>query len=338
MSLIKNKRRIVLKACELLHADQWWKSVDDWRGLVTLNYHRFGDASRTQIDPRVFSASAEQFEAQLRYLKQNCDVIGLADVADVIRQGSTRRAVLLTIDDGYLDNYEVAYPILKQQGIPALIFLTTGFLDEPKVAWWDEINWIVRQAQGREFCLPPCWRLEPFSVPVENYAGAVSRLLRLAKALTAEELTRLLDDLAEQSQVGRAPVTPDTAPWMTWDMVREMRSNGIDFGGHTVTHPVLSYCSIDRQRAEISGCKSRIEQELGETITAFSYPIGTQTAFTDQTMRIVQESGYHLAFGFYSGYSSFPASPYDLRRVAIHPGIGNAEFRMTVSIPRLFAR
>lgn len=338
MPLITCKRRFALKACELLRADRWWSSLDHWRGLVTLNYHRFGNRDQSPIDRGVFSASAETFEGQIRYLKKNCDLIRLADVPDVIRDGSARRAVLLTIDDGYLDNYEIAYPILKQYGVPAVIFLATGFLDQPSVAWWDEISWIVRQSQGRNIYLPSHWQVEPLKIPQGDGTLIVNRLLRLVKTLTPLELSQLIEDLAERSHAGRAPVTAETAPWMTWDMVREMSAQGIEFGGHTVTHPVLSYCPIEQQRSEISGCKARIEQVLGNTITAFSYPVGMQTSFTDQTMRLVQEAGYHWAFGFYSGYSSYPASPFDLRRVAIHPGIGDAEFRLTVRIPRLFAR
>lgn len=338
MPIISRKRQLALSACELLRADRWWSRVDRWRGLVTLNYHRFGNAEETSLDKGVFSATAEQFEAQVRYLKKNCDLIRLSDVADVIRRGNRRRAVLLTIDDGYLDNYEVAYPILKEHGVPAAIFLTTGYIDLPTVAWWDEISWIVGKAQGREVRLPDNWHVEPLVIPVGDYSEIVLRLLRIIKSLTPQELEQLIEDLAASAGTGRTPITPETAPWMTWDMIREMHRSGIEFGGHTVTHPVLSFCPIGQQRAEIVNCKLRIEKELGTTVDSFSYPVGMQTSFTDQTMRLVQEAGYRWAFGFYSGHSSYPASPFDLRRVAVHPKIGGAEFRMMVSIPRLFAR
>lgn len=338
MSSISRKRQLAIRACELLRADRWWSRFDNLPGLLTLNYHRFGDPERSVIDPGVFSATAEQFEAEISYLAKNCDLIRLEDIPDVMRIGGTRRAVLLTIDDGYLDNYEIAYPILKQYNASAVIFLATGFLDAPRVSWWDEVSWIVRQARGREIRLPTRWNVEPLTVPVQNWSHVASRILRIVKTLTAVELHELLEDLAERTRVGRAPVTPDTAPWMTWEMIREMRRGGIEFGGHTVTHPVLSYCPIDQQRAEITESKARIEQELGERITAFSYPVGMQTSFTDQTMRLVQEAGYHWAFGFYSGYSGIASNPFDLRRIAVHPEIGDAEFRMMVNIPRLFGR
>ena len=338
MSLFTRNRHFAVQAFELLRADQWWPRLDPWRGLVTLNYHRFGDRTQSAVDPGVYSATAESFDAQIRYLKKHCDLIGLSDLPDVLREGSSRRAVLLTVDDGYRDNYEVAYPILKQHQVPAVIFLATGFLDQPRVAWWDEISWMVRESRLAVARLPDRWKVEPLRLAPETTAAALSRVLGLVKTLTPQELALLLDDLAECLQTGRAPVTDQTAPWMTWEMVREMRRNGIAFGGHTITHPILAYCSTDQQRTEIFGCKARIEQELGETIEAFTYPVGMRNSFNPQTMGLVQEAGYRWAFGFYSGYTVPNCNPYDLHRVAIHPEIAEAEFRMLVRMPRLFAR
>lgn len=335
---VRHSRQIALRACELLRIDRWWKWLDDWNGLITLNYHRFGDRNACTCDQGVFSVTAEQFDKQLRILKKNCDLISLSDVGDIIRPGNTRRAVLLTIDDGYRDNYEIAYPILRTHDVSATIFLATGFIDRPQVAWWDEISWIIRQASHQVIQLPERWHVEPFDVERLGASQVISRVLRIVKSLTPTELQEMLQDLAECSGVGRAPVTSETAPWMTWDMIREMHQNGIHFGGHTITHPVLSYCPIDQQRQEIAGSKQRIEQELGSEVTAFSYPVGLQTSFTQQTIQIVRQAGYHWGFGFYSGYSTYPTNDFDLKRVAIHPGMRDSEFRMLVSIPRLFAR
>lgn len=338
MSLFTRKRQLAVQAFELLRADQWWSQIDPWCGLVTLNYHRFGDPTQSAVDTGVYSATAESFEAQIRYLKKHCDLIGLADLPDVLHKGSSRRAVLLTIDDGYRDNYEVAYPILKQHQVPAVIFLATGFLDQPRVAWWDEISWMVRQTRVEAARLPDRWKVQPLQLSSANRAAVLSCLLNLVKTLAPKDMAQLLNDLAESLQTGRAPVTDQTAPWMTWEMVREMRQNGIAFGGHTVTHPILAFCSAEQQRSEIFGCKARIEQELGETVEAFTYPVGMRNSFNSQTIDLVQEAGYRWAFGFYSGYTVPTCNPYDLRRVAIHPEIEDAEFRKIVRIPRLFAR
>lgn len=336
MSLLKYKRQLAIKACDLFQAHRWWSRLDQWQGIVTLNYHRIGDPHQTPIDPGVFSASAEQFEDQLKYLKSECDVIGVGEISDALRPGSKRRCVLITFDDGYLDNYQIAYPILKQVGVPAVIFLTTGFLDQRTVSWWDEIAWIVKNTQQTEFKLPDSWEVEPFSLANGNSRLEILRLLRLAKLLPPPEMQKLLNDLAEAAGTGRAPQTAETAPWLTWDMVREMRRGGIDFGGHTVTHPVLSFCTVEQQRNEIMASKQRIEQELGEPITAFSYPIGQPWSFNSDSVRLVQDAGYQYAFSFYPGYSTYGSDKFDLRRVAIEPRIELQEIKAIVQMPRLF--
>ena len=119
-------------------------------------------------------------------------------------------------------------------------------------------------------------------------------------------------------------------------MVREMRRGGIDFGGHTVTHPVLSTCTVEQQRDEIVVSKQRIEQELGEPITVFSYPIGQPWSFNDDSVRLVREAGYQYAFSFYPGYSTHGANKFDLRRVAIEPRIKLEEIKAVVQMPRFF--
>lgn len=338
MALIKHKMQMALDACDLVQAHRWWGQLDRWQGLVTLNYHRIGRADQTELDPGVFSATAEQFEAQLRYLKSDCDVVRVTDLADVLQSGSKRRCVLITFDDGYLDNYEVAFPVLKQVELSAVIFLATGFLDDGVVAWWDEIAWFVKHSQQSVLTLPQTWEMEGLGVSATESGGTLRQLLRLVKNLPPSEVQRLLDDLGQAAGTGRAPRNSDTAAWMSWDMVREMSRAGIEFGGHTVTHPVLSQCTLEQQRHEIQQSKARIEAELGSSISAFSYPIGQPWSFTSDSMRLVREAGYQWGFSFFPGFATSSSDPFDLRRVAMEPRTQLSELRAITQIPRLFAR
>ena len=338
MSLINQKRQLALAACDLLQAHRWWGQLDRWQGLVTLNYHRIGNADQTELDPGVFSASAEQFEAQLRYLKSDCDVIRVADLAEVLQSGAKRRCVLITFDDGYRDNYELAFPALKQVGLSAVIFLATGFLDGGVVAWWDEIAWLVKHSKQPFLTLSKSWEIESLDVSMTGRDGTLRHLLRIAKSLTPFELSRFLDDIGQAARTGRAPRNSSTAPWMTWEMVREMHRAGNEFGGHTVTHPVLSRCSLEQQQQEIQQSKARIEAELGSPISAFSYPIGQPWSYTNDTKRLAREAGYQWGFSFVSGYATSSTDPLNLRRVAMEPQMRLPELRSMTQMPRLFAR
>ena len=117
--------------------------VFPWSGVLVLNYHRVGDGSGSMFDRGLWSSAVEAFADQLRFCKAHGDVIGPGDLPHVLarRRG---RYILITFDDGYRDNYEVAFPIVTSERVPATFFVTTGFMDFPRVPWWDEIAWMVR--------------------------------------------------------------------------------------------------------------------------------------------------------------------------------------------------
>lgn len=304
-----------------------------WHGLTVLNYHRIGEPGDSAFDPGLFSATPEQFAAQVRFLTQNFDVIGARDLADW--QQRHGRFVLITFDDGYLDNYEVAYPILRAYGAPAVFFLTSGFLDNRHAAWWDEIAWMVRTTR-RETLAANRWTITELPLPARDRQVALDRLLRIYKSLPGRRTLEFLEFLADALDTGRCPPPPGV--WMEWSHVREMAANALDFGGHTVTHPVLANLSRSEQEHEVRQCRVRIEAELGRPIRAFSYPVGQRESFNATTQSCLREAGYEWAFSYYGGFNRpDEANPYDLRRVAIESHTSRAMFRSLACVPQVFA-
>jgi len=106
--------------------------------LLVLNYHRIGDPDATPYDRGLFSARQDAFAEQVAHLARSCDVISPADI-ETIRRERHGRFVLVTFDDGYRDNYELAVPVFASRGVPATFFVCTGYIDRPHLAWWDEI-------------------------------------------------------------------------------------------------------------------------------------------------------------------------------------------------------
>jgi peptidoglycan/xylan/chitin deacetylase (PgdA/CDA1 family) len=308
-----------------------------WRGLVTLAYHRIGNDPRTPFDRGLWSACPEAFDAQLRLLKKHCDVIGADDLADVLRKQSGRHA-LITFDDGYRDNYEVAFPLLRSHGLTAAFFVATGFLDRPRASWYDEVAWMVRTSRRAALPGGP-WFPGPVPFDPPDRARAVRTLLARYKTLPGERTDAYLDFLAEATGSGRCPAPEAAALWMTWDMLREMAAAGMAVGGHTANHPVLARLAAGEQGREVAECKRRLEAELGRPMTCFSYPDGGPAAFDRATRACLREHGVRFAFSYHGGYQRFPGpcDPHDLPRVAVEPYVGPDQFRALLTLPQVFA-
>jgi peptidoglycan/xylan/chitin deacetylase (PgdA/CDA1 family) len=298
------------------------RRLSGWRGVLILNYHRVGDAQASDADRSLWSATAEQFDAQLSELSRQADVIGPGDLEEVVRRGRGRH-VMLTFDDGYRDNYEIAFPLLRAYDMPATFFLTTGFLDQPRAAWWDEIAWMLRHAK----------------TPLPDVEAAIALQTTRYKRLVASQTERFLDRLAEETGAGRCDPRIGAREWMTWDMAREMRDNGMFIGGHTVDHPILSSLPAASQEQQVRGCAARLEAELGEPMRLFAYPVGSRQAFTDETARILRRARVRQAFSFYGGYQRAQEwNAMDIPRAHVGPWCDTRMLRAMLSFPQLFAR
>src|SRR5688500_1041522 len=112
-------RRHIARALDLTGASVVLQRIRVWEGIIALAYHRIGDEGASGFDQGLWSATVQAFDAQMAFLKKQCDVVGPSDLKDVIKKGRGRFA-LVTFDDGYRDNYEQAFPILKSHGLPGV--------------------------------------------------------------------------------------------------------------------------------------------------------------------------------------------------------------------------
>jgi peptidoglycan/xylan/chitin deacetylase (PgdA/CDA1 family) len=306
-----------------------------WHGLVAFNYHRIGDPGGSPLDRALWSATVEEFAAQVAFLRREFDVVRLEDVPALQRGGRGRHA-LITFDDGYRDNHDLALPVLRAHGVCAAFFVTTGFLDGGRQAWWDEIAWMARN--GRRGVLPASpWLAERIDVG-QDVEAAVRRLASVYKRLPSARTGAYLEWLGEATGSGRCPPGSFPSPWMTWEMVRALRAAGMAIGGHTVSHPVLSRTDRAGQEQEILGCARRVQEELGEPMRWFAYPVGGPDAFDADTRAVLEAAGVELAFSYYGGYRRYDAwDRLDVRRIPVEPYVRGDSFRATARWPMLMA-
>lgn len=295
-----------------------------WRllphGLYCFNFHRIGDSSRSPFDRGVFSCTTEVFERVVILLKQRFDIVTLPRLADLADRGASMRRppALITFDDGYLDNFTEAVPVLERHGVTGVFFLATSYVDHDPVPWWDEIAWCVRHARTATL------RLSGVEARVALDGGerdeAVRTVLKIAKRRASVPIH---DTVAEiRSATGAPPLTEAARGgrlFVSWDNVRAMAASGHDIGSHTVSHQLLAHLSAPDQARELSDSKRRIEQEIGRPVSAVAYPVGGHGAFTAETCRLAKDAGYRFGFSFLPGCNRFPLQDaWALRRLAVH--------------------
>ncbi|MGA7829828.1 MAG: polysaccharide deacetylase family protein [Terracidiphilus sp.] len=304
--------------------------------LVVLNYHRIGDPGGDLFDPGVFSATADQFDEQISYLKTRVSLITLEEAMSWIAGADTEKArrscVLITFDDGYLDNYEIAYPILKSHGAQGVFFLATGMVGSCHIPWWDQIAYSVKTAQKRRFSLsyPAVLAVDLDQFGVE---ASLQAILKLYKRAENTDTARFMQELAAETEGAVPPTT--LRRFLNWEEAREMAAGGMAIGSHTHSHHLLSQLPPEQQCEELSRSRAILREELGANVSALAYPVGGRTSFTNQTKQMAREAGYRAAFSFYGG-TNLPGKidPFDVRRIGIG-GQSKSRFQVQMSICRV---
>ena len=295
-----SKRAKLVDALYATHALPWLAAHLRWNGVIVLTYHRIGNAAESPLDRAVFSATADEFDQQIEFLKAESDIVGPGDIPDLVKRPG--RHVMIAFDDGYRDNYELAFPILSANGVPATFFLCTGFLDGKAMSWWDEIAWLIRLSPLSQIRLSP-WLQTPVRLGPLYTEASIQAVLARYKALPSQSAQEMVAALRDKSGSPALDSSVTNSLWMTWEMARQMAAGGMEIGGHTVNHPLLSRLDRAAQRAEIVGGQQRITEELGRPASAFAYPVGSADAFDGTTKAALADAGFQLAFSFHGGYA-----------------------------------
>lgn len=243
------------------------------RRVLILSYHRvvedFESESRRAIPGLLLSRAT--FVRHLDELhRAGFEILPLATAMEMLSgaRGPRRDAAVLTFDDGYRDVWEHAFPVLKQRGLSATVYLASSFVGSGGRFPHDRLHHLLQLQLG---CNRPCARNVLADEGLASRAAfAVERLI---SGQPAEALAVLIARLEQGLGAGADP-TPASGEVLSWEMVREMAGAGIEFGAHTVNHVVLTHESDEAIDREIAASKCEIESRLGKPVVDFAYPNG----------------------------------------------------------------
>ena len=282
--------------------------------LFVFNYHRIRDPRRPiRFDEDVYGPDQSEFAKQVRWITTHFELLSEQHLIDVVESSRplNRHCATITFDDGYRDNYELAYPVLRKFNASAIFFVPTFAISERQLGWWDVIAWTIRHTRLRRFTLRGC----EFDIDQMNVCDVIRRIIAMRQAPEVDSADAFVDDLARAAGVDPPDRRTQDAELMTWDQLRELSRNQMAIGSHTHSHDVLSQLDIDVQRRELALSKSLLESELGQPVLSLSYPVGLYEHFHRETKEIARQCGYRLAFSFLTGLEiGRIADAYDIRR------------------------
>jgi len=305
-------------------------------GLLVLCYHRIADGETEPYDSGLISATGDQFDDQVKFLKRKGWLVSLDEALDFVEGKETdktpRFRVLITFDDGCLDNYETAFPILRSHGAQGVFFLCSGLVGSNAVLWWDEIAYLLKHASRRQFTLTYPARLN-IDLDKDGTNSSVNRVNKLHREPDNDH-ERFMQELRAAVGITDPPSHPRR--FLNWDEAREMIEGGMAIGGHTHSHAMLSKLKPEEQLTELTESRASLREQLGIDPDTLAYPYGFARAFTEQTEQIARDAGYRAAFSFYGGFNAAHeiGSRYNLKRVGVG-GQSYSRFRTQLSISRL---
>ncbi|HUK42828.1 MAG TPA: polysaccharide deacetylase family protein [Candidatus Bathyarchaeia archaeon] len=321
-SAVKALARFGMHRLGMIQAFLWYRRSS----FQILTYHRFTDVPT--VDP------TEVLTRQCEFIRERFNPVSMSQVEHALHHGGPLppNALAITVDDGYRDFFSVAFPIFRIYELPLTVYLISGFIDGQLWPWWDRLTWAL-QHSNKPFLEDEMPSNElPTRLPLGSDAerqAACSQVIALLVKLPNRDRLAFMRRLPEMLAVDIPAAPPEECAAMTWDEVRKLQAEGVEFGAHTHTHPILT--SLENQKSvveEVGESRRRIEEELRSPVTHFCYPNGD---FNDNVVAAVKACGFLSATTVLSGYDSRSTDPYLLKRHSLEMDLSDYYFRESLA-------
>ncbi len=306
-------------------------------GSLVLAYHRVHESA---CDPWSLGVSPSNFKAHLAFIRRHARPAALQALGQSLREGRRLpRGIVVTFDDGYVDNLTQALPLLQHFDIPATVFIASAYLDQEHEFWWDELERLLlhpgRLPQALQLTFDGQVHQWPLGADAECTAADFERFRSWRaggddcpslRHRAFVDLHRHLGPMAEEDRravMEQLRTLAGTPPPRPREGYRPLRSSEVaalgggacmDIGVHTRTHPQLDRLPIELQRSEILGCKNDLEALLQRPVKSMAYPYGR---YSSATPRLVQALGFDCACTVAPGEVRADTDPHQINRVVV---------------------
>jgi len=231
-------------------------------------------------------------------------------------------SVVISVDDGYVNNYTLAYPVIKALGLPAIVYLTTGFIGTNKAPWVDDLMDMLISTKAEALSLPELLGERVLNISTRSRKKDAAKILFNAM-LRLEHKRKLLMMQKLSKSLGTAEMLENGSKrkMLNWNEVIEMGKDNITFGAHTVSHPTLSKMDVGEAEREIRESKEEIETQIGAKVRHFAIPNGKIEDFSEALKKYCSKIGMSTVVSTEPGVVYKESDPYFLGRVNPPPPI-----------------
>jgi peptidoglycan/xylan/chitin deacetylase (PgdA/CDA1 family) len=282
------------------------------------------------------SATPKEFEKQMRFVKKRFSVINFNILSNILSSGKLlpKNSLIITFDDGYADNSEIAWSIMKKYGLTGTVFLSTSFMDGKGVFWFDKLTYIIKHMPNGRIFLDDGKHI--FELENGNRMRIRDSVMKLFRTISNEDRIRLFEQLEQYSKIDILPDYLKLASPLTWNQIIEMSKGGMEFGSHTVTHPFLSNLTIDEIMYELVESKRVIEEKLGKEIKSIAYPSGS---YDHRVVNCAKSCGYQFGVSYEHNVKGFHKNElFNMPRIHVETDVDYALFQANLLFPQLFVR
>lgn len=296
----------------LLSLHSWLqRRVFQHRTIVVICLHRVltaSQAAHSLSEPGMILLT-QTFESLLQALRKYYRVIRLSDFECLADRDASRPICMITFDDGWRDTFENAYPALRQQQMPAVVFLATNLVGHPGMFWAERFTRLWKENESHPEALLAKLQNAIPAAPIRGLSDAIAGLKTLPAAMREDFICK-----AEAVQHVAKPDTVDG--FMKWEQV-SASLEVFEIASHTVTHPLLTYERSGIVERELVDSKRELEMRFKKSITALAYPSGD---YDLKVQAAAAEAGYRYAFTTQRRVYSCGGDRLAIPRILLHEG------------------
>jgi peptidoglycan/xylan/chitin deacetylase (PgdA/CDA1 family) len=271
-----------------------------------------------------FSTDSARLLEQCEHIRNHYQPVSLELIGESLQTSKSLpyNSLAVTVDDGYRDFFLYAYPVFRDCQIPVTVFLVSDFVDRKLWLWSDQLEYAFQHTSTNAISLQ--WVNGPtkemnLDTPEQRHRAS-NLIFDALIGVNNDERLKRMNTLYKMLAVALPASPPPKLSPLSWIEINEMAGNGVTFGAHTRTHPILSQLHDPQAlREEIEGCKLRLEEELRQPVLHFAYPNGKVADINKETVEAVRRAGFLTAVTSERGLNSDVADSFLLRRIGVEP-------------------